>query len=77
LKILFNTSVRYKKIILGIVLAVRGAYRVLVERSERKNHLEDTGVDRRIILKRLFKKWGGKAWTEIIWLSIRTGAGHL
>jgi hypothetical protein len=43
---------------------------------EEKGHLEDPGVDERIILKWIFEKWDG-AWTESIWLRIGTGGGLL
>jgi hypothetical protein len=38
----------------------RGVYRFWVGKPEGKNHLEDTGVDGRIILRGMFKKcmWG-------------------
>jgi hypothetical protein len=39
----------------------RGTCRILVGRPEGRNHLEDPGVDGRIILKRIFKKWDGGA----------------
>jgi hypothetical protein len=37
----------------------RGAYRILVGRREGRSHLEDPGIDGRIILKWIFKKWDG------------------
>jgi hypothetical protein len=37
----------------------RGAYRALVGKPERRNHLEDPGVDGRIILKWIFERGVG------------------
>jgi hypothetical protein len=34
----------------------------------KRNHLEDPGVDGRIILKCVFKMWSKEAWTGLIWL---------
>ena len=41
-----------------------------------RDHLEDPGVDERIILRRVFRKWDVGAWTGLIWLRIGTGGGH-
>jgi hypothetical protein len=37
------------------------------------DHLEDTDVQLRIIIKWIFNKWDGKAWIGLIWLRIVTG----
>jgi hypothetical protein len=50
---------------------MRNAYKVLVSKSEGKNHSKNVGLDGRIILERILGKWVGKVWTRCIWL--RTG----
>jgi hypothetical protein len=50
----------------------RGICRVLVRKP-----LKDPGVDGRIILRWIFKKWHVRAWTESSWLRIGTGGGNL
>ena len=39
-----------------------------------RDHLEDPGVDGRIISR--FRKWDVGAWTGSSWLRIGTGYGH-
>jgi len=40
-------------------------------------HWGDLGVDGRIILERVSKRWDVGMWTGLGWLRIETGGGHL
>ena len=55
----------------------RGVYRVLVGKPEGKNHLGDPGIDGKIILRWILRKYDVVVWTGSIWLRIGTGGGHL
>jgi len=44
--------------------------------SER-DHLGVPGVDGRILLRWIFRKWDVGAWNGLSWLRIRKGGGHL
>jgi len=39
-------------------------------KPERKDHLEDPGIDSRIILRWIFMEWYVEAWTALIWFMI-------
>ena len=39
--------------------------------------MEDPGVDGKLILRLIFRKWDVRAWSESIWFRIGTGVGHL
>jgi hypothetical protein len=47
------------------------------EHPKEKDHVEGTGVYRRIMLKWILKKSVATAWTGLIWLRIRTSGGLL
>jgi len=55
----------------------RDLYSVLVEKLGGKNHLEDPGVDGRIILRWIFRKWDVRAGSRSMWLRIGTDGGLL
>ena len=40
-----------------------------------RDHLEDPGIDGRIILRLIFKMWDVGAWTGLSWLRIGIGDG--
>jgi hypothetical protein len=42
-----------------------------------RDHLEDRGVDGRIILSWIFRKWDVGVWTGSNWLRIGTGGGNV
>jgi len=41
------------------------------------NPVEDPGVDGRIILRWIFRKWDERVWSVSNWLMIGTCGGHL
>ena len=42
-----------------------------------RDHLGDPGVDERIILRCIFRKWDVGVWTGLSWLRMGTAGGHL
>jgi len=55
----------------------RGVYRIWWGNMREGDHLGDPGVDGRIILIQIFKKWYVGVWTGSSWFRIGTGGGHL
>jgi hypothetical protein len=55
----------------------RGTYRVLEKTLRDTDHLEDLGLDGKLILKLNFKNRDEEAWTGLIWLRIGRAGGLL
>jgi hypothetical protein len=47
------------------------------ENLRERDHLVDSVVDGMIILRRIFRKWNVWVWTEMSWLRLEAGSGHL
>jgi hypothetical protein len=67
----------WTKILKPMYILTKYVQRFLVGKTEGKRHLEDLGVDVRIIWKRIFRKYDGESWTELMWIRIGTGGGLL
>ena len=37
-----------------------------------EDYLVSVRIDRRIILKWIFNRWNGEAWTELVWALVKT-----
>jgi hypothetical protein len=48
-----------------------------LENLKGRDHLEDLGVDRKIISDWIFGKEGGRVWTVCIWIRIETSGEPL
>ena len=55
----------------------RELYRVLLGKSEGKNHVGYPGVDGRKLLRWIFGEWDVRVWTGLSWLRIGTGGVNL
>jgi hypothetical protein len=55
----------------------RGVYRVLWGNLRERDHWRDPGIDGRIVLGWIFRKWDVGVWIGFGWLRIGTGDRHL
>jgi hypothetical protein len=56
--------------------AMRNAYKILVRKLSGRDHLENPGMDERMI-ELLLQKKSWKLWMGFIWLRIETSGGFL
>ena len=54
----------------------KGVYRVLVGKPEGRNDWGDLGVDGRIVLRWISRRWDVVIWTGLGWPRIETGGGR-
>jgi len=53
-----------------------GVNRIWWGNPREREHLEDSVVDGKIILRWILRKWDVRAWTGSVWLRRGTGGGH-
>jgi len=56
---------------------VQGGRMICWGNLRERDHLGDPGLDGRIILRWIFRKWDVGVWTGSSWLRIGTDGGHL
>jgi hypothetical protein len=54
----------------------KGVYSFWWGNLKARDHLGDPGVDLRITLRWIFRKWDVEVWTGSSWLRIGIGGGH-
>ena len=54
----------------------RDVYNILVGKSEGRDHLDDPGVDGKIILRWIFRNWVVGAMAGSSWFSMGKSGGH-
>jgi hypothetical protein len=69
--------VRWAELWYWCVWEIRNTYIILVGSVKGRDTLQDVGIDGRIILKCIFNKPDGRAWSEFVWLSGQTRGGVL
>jgi hypothetical protein len=65
-------------VVIIIIIIIKEAYTVFWWANLReRDHLRDPGVNGRIVLRWIFRKWDEGVWTGSSWLRIGTGGGNL